>query len=300
VKGWRLFAALSLAAGLPIVLVVWAYLKEISDLGAWARMNPLGGVAARLMDQVETQIDRGRAQIRAVADDPEVADPASAAPALARYEPYLASGRFKALILKLDDGRRLSRPEAVPLPPGALADDPPAPGISELIATPDGGWVLAVTEPLAGGGRGAWVTGLFDVSAVLGQSMVDRMRVARWGEAFIADREGRIFLSANPGLLGRSLGDLGLDRARATNGLYTADGWRDNREHPHFVALAESHGYYPGPQNGWRVGLLVPEEVVGARSRGLSAWIGVIIAAVVAITVGLGLVLRHSMRGAPR
>jgi len=300
VKGWRLFAALTLAAGLPIVLVVWAYLKEIADLGAWGRMNPLGGVAARLMDQVETRIDAGRAQIRALAAEPGLGDPALAASGLARYEPYLASGHFRALILRLDDGRRLSRPDAPPLPAGALAGDPPAPGISDLLAMPDGGWVLAVTEPLAGARRGAWVTGLFDVSAVLGQTMVDRMRVARWGEAFIADGDGRIFLSANRGLVGRSLADLGLDRAGAADGLYVADGWRDARSHPHFVALADSHGYYEGPQNGWRVGVLVPEAVVGARSRSLSAWIGVIIAVVVAITAGLGLVLRHSMRGAAR
>ena len=45
-------------------------LKEISDLGAWSRMNPLGGVAARLMDRVEGQIDQSRVEMRAVAAEP--------------------------------------------------------------------------------------------------------------------------------------------------------------------------------------------------------------------------------------
>lgn len=300
-KGWRLFAALFLAAGLPIAVVVWAYLQEIADLGAWGRMNPLGEVAARLMDQVESQIHAGQQQVQMVAADPALLRPGAAAETLMQYDPYVRSGRFRALALELEGGSRHTVPAVLPAAWRGSWPGRSAAGVSELLPGPDGGWVVAITTPLGASDvpRG-WLTGLFDVSTVLGEAMVDRMRVAQWGEAFIADGNGRIFLSANRGLVGRSLGELGLERAGAADGLQVTDGWRDARGRPHFVALADSHAYYEGPQNGWRVGLMVPEGVVGARSRNLAVWIGVIIAVVLAITAGLGLVLRHSMRGSPR
>jgi hypothetical protein len=288
-------------AGVPIAIGVFAYLREIVDLGAWGRMNPLGGVAARLMDQVETQIYSGQQQIESVAADPALSDPATARDALRQYEPYIRSGRFKALAVELPGGGRFTVPDVLPegleggWPRGGGA------GISELLPGPDGGHLLAITALLTGpkapGGR---LVGLFDVSRVLGASMVDRMRVARWGEAFIADGEGRIFVSANPSLKGRTLADLDLAREPGEDGLYTADGWQGPDGTPHFVALAGSHNYYQGPQNAWRVGLIVPEAVVGQRSRGLKVWIVVIICTVLVISAGLALVLRHSMRGAPR
>lgn len=300
-KRWRLFAALFLAAGLPIVLVVWAYLREIADLGAWARMNPLGEVAARLMDRVERQIHSGQEQIQTLAADPALADPGGAGEALRQYDPYVRSGRFRALALELAGGGRYTVPPVLPAAYGGQWPGRSAAGVSELLPGPEGGWVVAMTAPLgaADAPRG-WLTGLFDVSAVLGDAMVDRMRVARWGEAFLVDREGRIFLSANRDLVGRSLGELGLERAPAADGAFAVEGWRDDSGRPHFVAVAPSQGYYEGPQNAWRVGLMVPEDVVGARSRNLTVWLGMIVAAVLAITTGLVLVLRHSMRGAPR
>lgn len=283
---------------LPIGLVLWAYLHEIVDVGAWSRMNPLGGVAARLMDQVETQIYAGQQQIQTMAADPTLADPEAAAEALGRYAPYLRSGRFKALAVDLPGSGRYTLPEALPAAwrgawPAAGRD-----GVSELVADPEGGWVIVMVAPLAD--PNGHLAGVFDVSAVLGSAMVDRMRVARWGEAFIADGEGRIFLSANPGLTGHSLAELGLAHTTGTEGLYVADGWRDDRGQRHFVALADSHGYYQGPQNAWRVGLMVPEAVVGERGRGLTRWIAAVMVAVLVITAGLAMVLRHSMRGAPR
>jgi hypothetical protein len=292
---------LVLAVVLPIGLVLWVYVHEIRDLGTWGRMNPLGVVASRLMDQVETQINAGQQQIQTVAADPALADPAQAREALRRYATYVDSGRFKVLALEFPDGTRYTLPEA---PPGSWRADMtgrPAEGVSELIPGPDGGWLLAMSAPLGGAdapeGR---LTGLFDVSGVLGQAMLDRMQVARWGEAFIADREGRIFLSANPGLEGHSLAELGLAGKAGPDGLYTAEDFRTADGQRHFVAVAESHGYYEGPQNGWKVGLMVPESVVGARSRGMTTWIQAVIASVLVITAALALVLRHSMRGAPR
>lgn len=300
-RRFRLIATLILVAGVPVAIGVWAYLQEIADVGAWGRMNPLGGVAARLMDQVETQVYSGQQQIQSVAADPDLADPAAAGAALKRYAPYIQSGRFRALVVELPGGGRYSVPEVLPkgleggLPAGGGT------GISGLLVADDGGELVAITALLAGpkapGGR---LVGLFDVSRVLGEAMVDRMRVARWGEAFIADGDGRIFVSANPGLKGRTLADLDLAQSPGADGLYTAAGWSGPDGTPHFVALAGSHNYYEGPQNAWRVGLIVPEAVVGQRSRGLTAWIWVIIGLVLVISTGLLLVLRHSMRGAPR
>lgn len=285
---------------MPIGLSVWAYLREIVDLKTWGRTNPLGGVAARLMDQVETQIYSGQQQIQSMAADPALTEPATAREALLRYTPYIDSGRFRALAVELPGQGRFTVPAELP------ADLAPWPsgggaGISELMPGPGGNQVLAITALLAGpkapGGR---LIGLFDVSRVLGAAMLDRMRVARWGEAFIADRDGRIFLSANPGLTGRTLAELDLARNPGEDGLYLADGWRAADGSRHFVALAGSHGYYQGPQNGWRVGLIVPEAIVGQRSQRMSVWIVVIICVILALTAGLVLVLRHSLRGAPR
>jgi hypothetical protein len=288
-------------AGIPIGLSLWVYLREIVDLKTWGRTNPLGGVAARLMDQVETQIYSGQQQIQSVAADPALSDPATAGEALARYSPYIQTGRFVALAVEFPDGGRFTVPAALPAGVEAVWPSGGKEGLSALLTGPDGHRVVAMTAVLAGrkapGGR---LTGLFDVTQVVGAAMLDRMRVARWGEAFIADADGRIFLSANPGLTGRTLGDLGLGNAPGEDGLYQADGWQAPDGSRHFVALAGSHGYYEGPQNGWRVGLMVPEAVVGQRSQSMSRWIAVIILVILALTAGLLMVLRHSLRGAPR
>jgi len=292
----RLAVTLFLVAGFPIGLVVWVFVHEIRDLSAWGRTNPLGGVADTLMDQVETQIHNGQEQIHTLADEPDLAGPAPDE-VLARYDPFVQSGRFKALFLALADGRRFTVPPALPADWDRMVPGPPVAGLSNLAADPDGALVVAMTAPVAGA-RG-WVTGLFDVSAVLGDSVLDRMQVARMGQAFLVDGEGRIFLSADRALVGRSLADLGLARAAGTDGLYEAGDWRGDGGAPHYVALAPSHGYYEGPQNGWRAGLMVPESVVAGRSRSMAFWVGVVVASVLAITAGLIVILRHSIRGAP-
>jgi hypothetical protein len=296
-KRWRLFVTLFLVAGLPILLVVGVYLKEIRDLATWGRTNPLGGVADTLMDKVETQFHDGHEQIHTLADEPGLTGPA-AAETLARYDDYIQSGRFKALFVALADGRTLTDPAA--LPEGWMHSVPAAPeaGLSEVFTDPDGALVVAITAPVEG--AGGWVTGLFDVSRVLGESVLDRMRLAEYGQAFLVDRDGRIFLSADRALVGRSLDDLGLARAAGAEGLYEAGGWRQADGEPHYVALAPSHGYYEGPQNAWRAGLMVPERVVAGRSHGMSTWVGGVVVAIVLISGGLFLVLRHSVTGAPR
>lgn len=292
----RLAVTLFLVAGFPIGLVVWVFVHEIRDLSAWGRTNPLGGVADTLMDQVETQIHDGHGQIHALADDPDLPGP-RAAEALARYEPFVQSGRFKALFVALADGRRFTVPPALPADWDRMVPGPPAAGLADLAADPEGALVVAMTAPVAGG-RG-WVTGLFDVSAVLGESVLDRMQIARTGQAFLVDGEGRIFLSADRALVGRHLVDLGLGRDAGSAGLYEAGDWRANGGEPHYVALAPSHGYYEGPQNAWRAGLMVPESVVAGRSRSMTFWVGMVVATVLAITAGLAVILRHSVRGAP-
>jgi hypothetical protein len=295
-KSLRLALTLILVAGFPIGLVVWVFVHEIHDLNAWGRTNPLGGVADTLMDQVETQIHAGHEQIDTLADDPDLTGPAPDE-VLARYDPFVSSGRFKALFVSLADGRRFTMPPGLSADWDRLVPGPPEAGLSKLTADPDGALVVAMTAPVTGA-RG-WVTGLFDVSAVLGDSVLARMRIARMGQAFLVDGDGRIFLSADQALVGRSLADLGLAQAAGADGLYEAGDWRADGGEPHFVALAPSHGYYEGPQNAWRAGLMVPESVVAGRSAGMSFWVGVVVATVLAITAGLTVILRHSMRGAP-
>jgi hypothetical protein len=295
-KRLRLAVTVFLVAGFPIGLVVWVFVHEIHDLSAWGRINPLGGVAATLMDQVETQIHAGHEQIQSLADDPDLAGPA-AAEALARYDPIVRSGRFKALFVSLADGRRFTLPAALPAEWDRLVPGPPGAGLSELTAGPDGALVVAMTAPVSGA-RG-WVTGLFDVSVVLGTSILDRMGIARTGQAFLVDGAGRIFLSADRALIGRSLVDLGLAPAAGADAPFEAGDWRASGGEPHYVALAPSHRYYEGPQNAWRAGLMVPESVVAGRSQGMTFWVGVVVAAVLAITAALALILRHSVRGAP-
>jgi hypothetical protein len=296
-KRLRVLVTLFLVAGFPIALVVWVFVHEIRDLSAWGRINPLGGVADTLMDQVETQIHDGHEQIHILASDPDLAGPA-AAEALGRYDPYVRSGRFKALFVALSDGRRYSLPAALPAGWEGLVPGPPEAGLSELAADPDGALVVAITAPVTDA-RG-WVTGLLDVSAVLGESVLDRMRIAEMGQAFLVDREGHIFLSADRALVGHSLVDLGLARGAGAGRVYEAGDWRTEGGEPHYVALAPSHGYYEGPQNGWRAGLMVPESVVAERSEGMAGWVAAVVVAVFVITAGLVLVLRHSMKGAPR
>ncbi len=296
-KRLRLAVTLVLVAGFPIALVVWVFVHEIRDLSAWGRINPLGGVADTLMDKVETQFHDGHEQIHTLASDPDLTGPA-APEALARYDPYVQSGRFKALFVALSDGRRLTVPPALPESWGRLLPASPEAGLSEVLTDPDGALVVAITAPVEG--AGGWVTGLFDVSAVLGESVLDRMRLAEYGQAFLVDGDGRIFLSADRALVGRSLDDLGLARAAGAEGVYEAGGWRQGDGQPHYVALAPSHGYYEGPQNAWRAGLMIPESVVAGRSQNMTVWVGAVVVAVLLISAALILVLRHSVKGAPR
>lgn len=295
-KRLRVLVTVFLVAGFPIALVVWVFVHEIRDLSAWGRINPLGGVADTLMDQVETKIHDGHEQVHMLASDPDLTGPA-AAEVLSRYDPLVQSGRFKALVVALADGRRYRIPPALPAGWDGLLPVSPEAGLSELAAGPEGAWVVAITAPVTD--AGGWVTGLLDVSAVLGESVLDRMRIAQMGQAFLVDREGRIFLSADRDLVGRSLDELGLARTAGADGVYEADNWRSDGGEPHYVALAPSHGYYEGPQNGWRAGLMVPESVVAGRSGNMTVWVSVTVAAVLLITAGLIAVLRHSMRGAP-
>lgn len=309
-KRWRLIVTLFLVAGLPILLVLAVFLREIKDLGAWGRTNPLGGVADTLMDKIETRIHQAREQVDLVAADPEIAGPYAQA-ALARYEPIVGAGSFKALVVHLKDGRSLTLPEALPDGTGPLVPVPAAAGVSALKAHPDGTWVMAMTAPIAapgdapaglpaGAGANGWVTGLFDVSGAIGDALLGRMQVNRWGQAFLADAQGVIFLAGDDALVGRKLDDLGLERTAGAREVYEADGWRTETGAPHFVALAPSHGYYEGPQNGWRAGLILPESVVRGRSDRMTAWVVTAVVAVLVITAGLMLVLRRSMTGPVR
>jgi len=312
-KRWRLIVTLFLVAGLPILLVVGVYLWEIRDLAAWGRTNPLGGVADTLMDRVETLVHQGQEQIGTLAADPELAGPDAEA-VLARYDPLVRSGAFKALAVSLQDGRRLTLPETLPEDTASLVPARATPGVSDLKPHPDGTWVVVMTAPIAapaivghpgtsgisGSGAGGWVTGLFDVSEVLGATLLGRMQMNRWGQAFLADGRGVIFLSGDQALVGRTLDDLGLARTAGAREVYEADGWRNAGGEPHYVALAPSHGYYEGPQNGWRAGLILPESVVRGRSANMTGWVAWAVAVVVVVTAGLLLVLRRSMTGPVR
>jgi len=114
------------------------------------------------------------------------------------------------------------------------------------------------------------------------------------GDAFLADGDGRIFLSANPLFVGRSLAELGW------SGIDSATPWTDEAGRDHWVALAPGKAYMMGPHSAWRAGLTVPVEMVSGRSDDLSRRLIIIMAAVIICSVFMLFVLRRSIRGRVR
>lgn len=278
---------LALAAGVPIVLVVWSFMWEIRDIRTLKEQNPLPDVAAALMERIDLRLQEGVATVQ------EVASVSAAAGGCALTEPVPAM--FLALFCSQRPGSGMSLPSPLPdgwddVWPKAVAEE----RIFDLMHLPDGRPVLVMATPLAGT-AGGWVAGLFDVQGVLGQALLERMRVAQWGDAFVADRDGRIFLSAHPRLLGRTLADLGLAGGGARPD--TTGQWRDPEGRPYWVSVVGNPGWFHGPHRDWRVGLMVLDEVQRQRHRRLEGWVMAIITVILAITVGMALVLRRSIRG---
>ncbi|MFQ5508115.1 MAG: cache domain-containing protein [Leptospirillia bacterium] len=272
--------------------------REIHDLDAWSQRNPLPEVAATLLDRIDTQLNNARATLRSVASDPALLPPSPGAEAahfdaLSTYAPLIQASPFMALMWSRGDDHA-SLPQ--PLPDGweAVAGQAPEDGIAPISVLPDGREVLAIGTPLAAAGR---LVGLYGVEAGLDRALVRRMQLAEWGQAFLADETGRIFLSAHPELKGKNLADLGLLSAPGES---LEGRWKDASGTEFFTAVAGNPGWYDGPQKGWKVGLAVRATAVADRAAGYQFWVAVIVSLILLITLGLGWVLRTSIRGKKR
>jgi len=281
----RLWVAALLVAGVPLAITLLTFLREIIDLSVLTRTNPLQEVASSLVQRVDLRLAEAGAKMRAVAGDPSAHDAG-----LAVYAPFVENGPFAAVSVTHARQRSL-------LPAGTpLADDPvwealPEDGFSPLRFLADGRPVVAVVVTGEGGRK---AVGMVDLERLLGHDLVDRMRLARWGEVFIAAPDGRIFLSARRELVGRRVTDLGLRPVAGAEGV-----WRDGNGTDHWVGLADATGAGSAAR-GWRVGLTVPETVQATRNRGTQTAVWAIIGAVLTVTAGLLAVFLHSLRGPAR
>jgi hypothetical protein len=218
------------------------------------------------------------------------ADPDARGEGLAVYAPFVDTGPFVVLSVT-HKNQRTVLPASTPLADDPVWTDLPPDGFSPLRFLADGRPVMAVVVTGEGGRR---AVGMVDLQRLLGRDLMDRMRVAHWGEAFIAAPDGRIFISARRELVGRRVSELGLHP-----GEDGAEGvWRDDAGAAHWVGLAEAAD--DGSARGWRVGLTVPEAVQATRNRHTQWSLWTIIGVVLTVTGGLLAVFLHSLRGPAR
>lgn len=291
-KRFRLIAIIALVAGIPIGVIVLTFARQIIDIGFLDGKNPTETVATRLMGQVHDRLVDAAGAIRIVAADPEWAQGDDPGPLLAGYRSLTDVGPFRLLAVDFGDGIRASMPmrfpDGLPVPwRGGLPG-----GVSGLIEMPRGGYVVAVAAPVDGaGGRNGWLLGLVEVERLLGSGLMQHMGAARDGESFLVDGGGRVFVSANPSLLGRNLAELGWEDAGEQGR------WVDPDGSAYWVAVAGDPGYFPAPQREWRAGVLIPEQTVLDRNRQLKGYVIAVIGAILVITAGLAALLRRSIRG---
>ncbi|MBI5136323.1 MAG: cache domain-containing protein [Nitrospirae bacterium] len=285
---WRVL----LVVGVPILVILFTFGRELADIAVLDRQNPLNGVASTLLERVDRHIRDATELVDLMASAMAMAE-VSAEPPLSDYGEYVRSGPFFALA-RVGPGAPRTWPDPPPDGLGAAWLGGPAVGVSKLFTLPDGRPALTIATPLGDGARGHLVA-LFDVARVLGAGEVERMRVARQGEAFVVDEGGRVILSANRHLLGRTLGELGL--ATPGPGGEQMDRWLAADGTPYLVGLARNPGWYQGPHHGWMVGLVAPEAQVLGRNLGMKRYLGAVMVAIVVISGALLLLLRRSVRG---
>ncbi len=303
-RSTRLILTLLLVAGIPIGLFLWGLLAEWRSLGLMSQRNPLEAVATDLMERVDQRMSGAQSLLVQLSTDPNLGgalSPAESAPlqtALDSYRMWVTEGVFLALAVvpaKGDpaalfsdevDHRTAGR--------GPLALDwrrlplVPPESHSAPVWQVSGRPVVALEATLD---RGAVLVGLVDLQRLIGQEQVARMKLAQWGEAFLADGNGRIFVSAHPELLGQHLQDLGWTEAGSTRR------WTDDGGEELWVVLAGAHPSHIGPQQVWQVGLTVPTRVVAGRSTEFQWHVVLIGLLVILITAGMIWVLRRSVTG---
>ncbi len=294
-NGRRMWLTLLLVAGVPIVVTLWTFLHELSDIGAMDSQNPLEEVAATLLDRVDQRIRNGARMVDLIAGELAESD-RSPTEVIGDFSEYVHAGPFLALSVGLQGGEAATYPPTLPDEIGHQWTRSQSHGISPLTVLPGGAQAVTMSSPVGDDSRGAAVVGLFDVETVLGRREVARMRVARNGEAFIADGSGRVILSANRHMLGRSIDEMGLtltgtDKNQFTGRFTGADG------QTYLVGMAGNPGWYKGPHQQWTVGLVAPEQSLLTRNNGMKRYLWAVITAILLITVGMVFVLRRSIRG---
>ncbi len=293
-NGRRMWWTLLLVAGVPILMTLWTFVYELSDIGSMDRQNPLEEVAATLLDRVDQRLRTGVQMVDVIAAELAESD-LPPTDMIGNFSEYVLAGPFLALSVSQQDG-------GFAVYPARLSDDIgrswaalEGHGMSPLMVLPGGAQAVAISTPVGDGLRGT-VVALFDVETVLGRNEVARMRVARDGEAFVADGDGRVILSANPHLVGRSVDEMGLfpnstGEERAAGRFTGADG------RVYLVGIAGNPGWYKGPHQEWKVGLVAPEQSLLNRNDGMKRYLWAVIAAIVLISIGMLFVLRRSIRG---
>lgn len=278
----RFIGVVLFVAGIPLAVILLTFAREWVDLGALANQNPLTDVANGFMERMDRRIAGAEQALSAMTTDPAL-DTAGAD--LSAYRHFTTPGPFLAVAYYPAGA---SAPHV--LPAGWSGGWPATTHDGSLPVTVQGGSQALVLTANHGGRR---AVGLFDLSGVLGRDLINRMRMAGWGEVVLATPDGRIVLAADPKMVGMQIADLPMMNAR--------DGkWVDEKGETHFMLVQENPGLYPGARKGWKVGLSVPARYVAARSSQQKLWVSGIIAAIVIISAGLVFVLRHSVQGRSR
>jgi hypothetical protein len=278
-----------LVAGIPIMVILWTFLKEIIDIGALDRRNPLGDVAATLLERVDTRFRQAGESVEHIGTALALTAP-EAVFSLNDYAAYVDGGAFLALTRVTGDGRLTTYPNPLPSALDAWSPKEQVFGMSALLSLADGVQGVAIAVPVGGPdvSRGR-VVGLLNVSTVLGRDEVGRMRVATGGEAFVADGGGRIILSANRHLMGRMVSELGIGFTEQGGRWVSPDGV------PYLLGMAKNPGWFDGPHRDWAVGLLAPEAALLERNAHMRRKVVLVMVVVMLVTIALVAVLRRSV-----